>query len=35
MQQVNRRRLFKLAGIGSIVAAGGAIPTISRLSQRS
>lgn len=33
MQQVNRRRLFKLAGIGSIVAAGGAIPTISRLSQ--
>ena len=31
MQHVNRRRLFKLAGIGTIVAAGVAVPTVGRL----
>jgi hypothetical protein len=31
MQQVNRRRLIKLAGIGTVVAAGIGIPTAGRL----
>jgi hypothetical protein len=31
MQQVNRRRLFKLAGVGTVVAAGIAVPTVARL----
>jgi hypothetical protein len=33
MQQVNRRRLFKLAGIGTVLAAGVAIPTVGLLRQ--
>jgi len=31
MQQVNRRRLIKLAGVGTVVAAGVAIPSVGRL----
>ena len=31
MQQVNRRHLFKLAGIGTVMAAGIGIPTVVRL----
>jgi hypothetical protein len=30
MQQVNRRRLIKLAGVGTVVAAGVAIPSVGR-----
>jgi hypothetical protein len=31
MQQVNRRHLFKLAGIGTVMAAGIGIPTVGTL----
>jgi len=31
MQQINRRNLFKLAGAGTVLAAGVAIPTVGRL----
>jgi len=31
MQQMNRRHLFKLAGVGTVLAAGVAIPTVGRL----
>jgi len=31
MQQMNRRHLFKLAGAGTVLAAGVAIPTVGRL----
>jgi hypothetical protein len=31
MQQMNRRRLFKLAGVGTLLAAGVATPTVGRL----
>jgi hypothetical protein len=31
MQHVNRRRLIKLAGVGTVVAAGVAIPSVGRL----
>jgi len=33
MQQVNRRRLFKLAGVGTVVAAGIALPTVAGLPK--
>jgi len=33
MQQVNRRRLFKLAGVGTVVAAGIALPTVAALQN--
>lgn len=33
MHQVNRRRLFKMAGIGTVLAAGIAVPTIGRLRK--
>jgi hypothetical protein len=31
MQHVNRRKLFKLAGVGTVMAAGIGIPTVVRL----
>jgi hypothetical protein len=31
MQQMNRRRVFKLAGVGTLLAAGVAIPTVGQL----
>jgi hypothetical protein len=33
MQRVNRRRVFKLAAVGTVVAAGVAVPTIGRQWQ--
>jgi hypothetical protein len=30
MQQMNRRRLFKLAGVGSVLAAGVVVPTLGQ-----
>jgi hypothetical protein len=33
MKHVDRRRLFKLAGAGSIVAAGAALPGVSRITS--
>jgi hypothetical protein len=33
MHQVNRRRLFKLAGVGTVLVAGVAIPTIGPLRK--
>src|SRR5919197_3180103 len=30
MQQMNRRRLFQLAGVGTVLVAGAAIPTLGR-----
>jgi hypothetical protein len=33
MQQVNRRRLFKLAGVGTVLAAGVTIPAVGRLQK--
>jgi len=35
MQHVNRRRLIKLAGVGTVVAAGVAIPGVGRLRNES
>jgi hypothetical protein len=35
MHQVNRRHLFKLAGVGTALAAGVAIPTLGRLRNDS
>ena len=31
MQHMNRRQLIKLAGVGTVLAAGVAIPTVGRL----
>ncbi len=31
MQQMNRRRLFKLAGVGTVLAAGVTVPMVGRL----
>jgi hypothetical protein len=33
MEQMKRRRLFKLAGVGTMIAAGAAVPTIGRLQS--
>ncbi len=32
MKNMDRRRLFKLAGVGSVVAAGAALPVVGRLA---
>ncbi len=33
MKNMDRRRLFKLAGVGSVVAAGAALPVVSRIAS--
>ena len=34
MKNMDRRRLFKLAGVGSVVAAGAALPVVSRTATQ-
>jgi len=35
MTEVNRRRLFKLAGAGTIVVAGAALPAVGRIASQT
>jgi hypothetical protein len=34
MQNMDRRRLFKLAGVGSVVVAGAALPVVGRIANQ-